>query len=567
MKKLLALALCVLMLTACFTVGAAAEGQTFTPGTYTATGIGRNANLTLEVSFDETSITDINIIHSETPTIGGLALELLRNEALEHQTGELDAVSGATLSSFGFRAALADAIRQAGGDPSAVEKYSRPAQDFITEADVIVIGAGGAGLTAALTAYENGASVILLEKSGVIGGNIIAAQSGLNVADAAVQAGIEGTDKASFKAMQMNNDLVREELVDALVENSGAAADWIAAHGVDFTVSDREAHQITATKDGTTTITIVNALKAALDDTDIQLYTDTRATELIQDEAGRVVGVKATVRGGDEVSFHAAKGVVLATGGYGKDHERVLTYRPDYADTITDETAPTTGDGLDMATAVGGVLVDMGEINMHTHVLPNYGMLTSIYMPGGRQTTGIWVNKEGHRFLKEAFNNDGNVGIILSQTDGEAYMVFDEDGMNDTLRHLFELGIVRSAGSAEELGTKLGIDGEALAATITAYNEDIADGVDDAFGKQGIEILDGDTLYGYRFKVGVHYFMGGVLIDPEAHVVNADGEAIPGLYAAGEVTGGVQGTTRVDGTGIGDSLIFGYVAGNSVTAE
>lgn len=187
-------------------------------------------------------------------------------------------------------------------------------------------------------------------------------------------------------------------------------------------------------------------------------------------------------------------------------------------------------------------------------------------MPGGRQTKGIYVNKEAKRFMGEYFAND-NVDILLKETDGDIYMIFDEEGMNDTLRHLLELGIVKSAGSVEELGKKLGIDGEALAVTVAEFNEDIADGADDAYGKEGIEILDGDVFYGYRFKVGVHYFMGGVLIDPEAHVVNVEGAPIPGLYAAGEVTGGVQGTTRVDGTGIGDSLTFGFVAGHSVIAD
>ena len=218
----------------------------------------------------------------------------------------------------------------------------------------------------------------------------------------------------------------------------------------------------------TTTLPIVNAYQAALAKTDIHLYTDTRATELLQDESGRVIGVKATARNGEEVSFYGTKGVILATGGFGQDHERVISYRPDYADTITDETAPTTGDGLDMATAVGAVLVDMPEINMHAHVLPGYGMLHSGYMPGGRQTTGIYVNKEAKRFMAEYFAND-NVGILLNETDGDIYMIFDEDGMNDTLRHLQELGIVKSWETAEELAGKLGLDGEALAATIADY--------------------------------------------------------------------------------------------------
>ena len=540
------------------------EYTQYTPGTYTSSGIGRNANLTLEVSFDESRITDINIIHSETPTIGGMALDILKEEALEHQTSNLDAVSGATLSSFGFRSALANTIKQAGGDPSALEKYTRPVQDFVTEADVLVIGAGGAGLTAALNAYEGGASVIVLEKSGVIGGNFIAAHSGFNAADTDLHTA-EGTDAAAYKEKQMNNDLVREELVDALVENSGVAADWVADKGVELKQSERNPLMLEAVGSETTTIPIINAYKAALENTEINLYTDTRATELLQDESGRVIGAKALARDGSEVSFYATKGVILATGGFGQDHERVISYRPDYADTITDETAPTTGDGLDMASAVGAVLVDMGEINMHAHVLPGYGMLHSGYMPGGRQTTGIYVNKEGQRFMAEYFAND-NVGILLNETDGDIYMIFDEDGMNDTLRHLEELGIVKAGETPEELAGKLGLNGEALSATISDYNEDVEDGVDDAFNKAAVDVLDG-RFYGYRFKVGVHYFMGGVLIDPQAHVVDADGQIIPGLYAAGEVTGGVQGTTRVDGTGIGDSLTFGYIAGHSVLAD
>ena len=286
MKKLMSILLSVWMIVSCMAVGFADE-PAYTSGTYTAIGMGRNANLSLDVTFNEHAITDIQVSHVETPTIGGLALEILTEEALVHQTSNLDVISGATISSAGFKMALADTIKQAGGNAGQLEKYSRPAQDYQTEADVIVIGAGGAGLTAALTANENGASVILLEKSGVIGGNFIAAQSGVNAANAKIQQGIEGTDAVAFKEMQMNNDLVREKLVDALVDNSGAMADWLTSKGVEFTVQENNPIRLNATADGTTTITIVDALTRALEESAVQLYTDTRATELIQDENGK----------------------------------------------------------------------------------------------------------------------------------------------------------------------------------------------------------------------------------------------------------------------------------------
>ena len=561
-----------------------AEGAIFTnPGTYSATAQGRNGDVTVTATFTEDTITDIQVEHSETPTIGDVAIEQLTDLVLGNQSLAVDAVSGATLASDAFKQALEECVKQAGGDVEALKEKAIAPQEVkydVTEADIIVVGAGGAGLTAAKTAADKGASVIILEKSGVIGGNSLCSQMGINAADSKVQEalGMEYATGDLLKEAQMQWG-GREDLVDTYVENSGKAVDWFAdALGVEFSgktgdqvdpedplasvgedhPSGSELFMVRADGDGFTSNTIINALSKSIEGMNVTLYVNTEATELITDDDGKVVGVKAIGANGDALSF-AGKAVLLATGGFGQNHEMVVQYRPDFENAITDEIAPTTGDGIVMAEAVGAKTVDMAEMQTFPHVPVGDTWLSPMGMPGGFMTTALFVNQDAQRYTTEGFDN--SIPGTLQQK--HAYVIFSEDDMNDDLRRLEGRGLVKNGETAEALAEQLGLDGAALQATIDQWNADCEAGKDSQFDRQNLKPLEG-KLYGYAFGVGAHYMMGGVLINENTQVLDLEEQPIAGLYAAGEVTGGFHGTKRVDGSGTGDAFVFGYVAGNAI---
>lgn len=561
-KRFAALLLMLLMI-----CSAAYAESAFTAGEYTASAAGRNGNVTVNAAFDSDAIIAIRINSVETETIGVSAMDAMAEQVLTNQSLGIDNIAGATISCEAFMAALADCVQQAGGDVEAMKAVpvdeAASEEELVTEADVIVVGAGGAGLTAAVTAAERGASVILLEKSGMVGGNTLCATMGINAAESAVQkaAGITATVE-DFVAAQMNNEDARENLVRALCEKSGETIDWLSSLGVEFTTKKNSDFMLMATADGKTSETLINAIYKALTNTDVKLYMNTCAKLLVTDETGRVTGVQAVLENGEEIVF-TGKAVILATGGFGQNQELLGQVRPDLATAITDEIAPTTGEGLLMAQALGAKTVNLDSIQLFPHVINGYGLLTPNNIPGGFHPDAIFVNQHAERFAAEGFEISA---AILAQQEGMAYCIFTEDKMNDALRTIEAAGFVVSEDDAAGLAEKLGLDGAALAATLEAWNADCAAGADSLFGRtDNLNPITG-KLYAYNFGVGAHYFMGGLLINENTQVLNEEEQPIEGLYAAGEVTGGFHGTFRVDGCGTADAFVFGRIAGEK-TAE
>lgn len=577
MKKAGIILLSGLLLCGCSstnTASSVSQTNLFQPGTYSASAEGRNGEVSVTITVDAESITDVTSENEETSGIGDAAIETLIKETLDTQSIPTDTISGATISSNAYIEALSDALEQAGADPDALKKSSESASDteYETDADIIVIGAGAAGMTAAVTASNAGASVILLEKSGITGGNTPAAANGINAADSKVQLEDEQYKEADasvegLENLQMQNDQARENLVEAFAENSGELIDWMSDElGVSFEVEisedDRNTVQnyymLQARADGSTGITMTNAVAAALSETDVTLYLNMDATTLLMED-GAVNGVEAINENGDTIQFHGKK-VLIATGGFGHNQELIAEYNPELANATTDEIAPTTGEGLEMALALGAKAVDLGEIQTFPVVAEGYGMVTPNKLPGGFQISAVIVNDDAQRFTTEAFEISD---AVLQQPNGNAYMIFTENEMNDDLQQMYEAGYIVSADNAKDLGEALGIDGDALTETVNAYNEDVSDGTDDAFGKEDPITLEG-TLYAFKYGVGAHYFMGGILINEDTQVLDENEQPIENLYAAGEVTGGFHGTQRIDGSGIGDSFVFGRIAGKKI---
>ena len=444
---------------------------------------------------------------------------------------------------------------------------------YQTSADVIVVGAGAAGMTAAITAAENGTKVILLEKSNKVGGNTFCAVNGINAADAKVQ--LENAEyqtngsKQGLKELQMNNPDAKEELVDAFVNHSGEVIDWLSGLGVQFEVDIQHDqrnqttnyYMLKTTGEEPTSITMLSALSKQLEKTDgLTLYKNMDVYDILTKD-GKVDGVVAKDKDGKEIEYHASK-VVLATGGFGQNRELVGKVNPRLANAITDEIAPTTGEGLLMAQKLGAATVNLDAIQTFPHVIDGYGLITPMNLPGGFVPDAIYVNSSAKRFTAERFEA---VDDVLTQKGGVAYCIFTEKNLNDTLRSILQAGFIKEGNTVEELAENLGLDKDTLKEMVNAFNQDIADGKDDEFGRdKNLNPIEG-KLYGYQFGVGAHYFMGGILINANTEVLKEDGTVISGLYAAGEVTGGFHGTFRVDGSGLGDSFTFGRIAGTTVS--
>ena len=553
----------------------AASDGLFKAGTYSASAAGRNGDIKVTAVFTDNEIKEITYESQETETIGVPAMDQLIESILSSQTLDLDTVSGATISSEAFLKAMADNVTQAGADPENLKgngsESASKETEYETEADIIVVGGGAAGMTAAITAVDEGAKVILLEKSAVLGGNTVCAANGINAADSAVQLENEKYNevKASVEGLedlQMNNEDAKEELVKAFAENSGETIDWLSGLGVDFEVDIQEdprnekqnCYMLKADENGTTAITMISKVSAELKNKGITAYFNMDAYKLVMD-AGKVTGVIAKDADGNDVTFNGK--VLLATGGFGQNSELVGKYNEHLANAVTDEVAPTTGEGLLMALEAGADTANLDAIQTFPAVIPGYGMILPFALPGGFTPDALYVNNKGERFTAEGLEIPD---AILAQDKGEVYCIFDDSGMNDTMKTLLSNGIIFEGKDAAELAGKLGIDGTALQNTIDAFNEDIKDGTDDAFGRgENLNEISG-TLYGYRFGVGAHYFMGGVLINEKTQVIDTEGNPIEGLYAAGEVTGGFHGTFRVDGSGLGDSFTFGRIAGREM---
>lgn len=587
MKKQIALALgCAMVL------GASSPALAYEAGTYTASAMGRNGEVSVTVTLSEDAVTDIEVVSEETESIGGVAMEELKGRILENQSLGLDAVAGATLSSEAFLQAVSDAIAMAGGDVDALKEAAvaaEPEEALVRSADIVIVGAGGAGLTAAVTAAKAGRSVVVLEKSGIVGGNSLCSVMGINAAGAKVQEelGMKYAAPELLKTLQIRYG-GREELVDAYVDMSGKTVDWFAEElGVSFGKEEPRGDQqgipedvenpedllpppedghpsgsdlfmVKAQADGFTSNTLVNVLSRTLSELGVPVYVNCEATALVQGEDGRVSGVTAVNAQGEELTF-TGKAVFLCTGGFGKNHEMVVSYRPDLANAVTDEIAPTTGDGIRMAAEMGAKTVDMEYMQTFPHVVVGDTWLPPMAMPGGFMTTAVFVNQDGQRYTTEGF--DSAAADTLQQE--KSFVIFGESDLNDNLATLEGRGFVKSADTAEVLAEELGLDGAALTATIEQWNADCEAGKDSLFEHQNLKPIEG-KLYGYQMGVGAHYMMGGLLINADTQVLNENEEPIEGLYAAGEVTGGFHGTIRVDGSGTGDAFVFGHLAGEKV---
>ena len=437
-------------------------------------------------------------------------------------------------------------------------------------ADIVVIGAGGAGMSAAIQAVQNGATnVVIVEKTGMAGGNTTRSTGGLNASETTFQDrdGIEDSNQLFIDdTMKGGKNINDPELVKYMAENSAEALYWVNDMGADLTVvglfggaSVKRIHRPSDTS--AVGPVLVKTLLSVVEKNNIPVLYNTKAEEIITDANGAVSGVKVTDAEGTYTIN--CKAVIIATGGFGANSEMVEKLNADLKGFGTTNVAAATGDGIAMGTAIGAATVDMEQIQTHPTVHPE---TQTMYTEAVRGNGAIIVNKEGARFTNEMGTRDVVSAAILEQTDGQAWLIFDE-AVRKSLKAIegyISAGIVFQSETIEGLAAEIGADPATLSATMAKFADDVKAGNPDEFGREGLELpLTEANFYACMVAPAIHHTMGGLKINTAAEVLNEEGNAIAGLFAAGEVTGGVHGANRLGGNAVTDIVVFGKAAGTS----
>ena len=610
MKKLISLLLCAMLLTV------SAAGALAVTYAATANGIGE---VTVSLTVEDGKITAAEVVgDGETAGFGGL--EACKDgtyaaQIVAAQGADIDGVSGATVTSDAVRKATALAMEAAG------LKQAEDVTVTDTACDIVIIGAGGAGMTAALQAVDCGVeNVILLEKTGSTGGNTSRATGGMNAAKTAFQdenewkdatttavektlasakekygeqlADLIATVEAQFEAYKANptgyfdspelfaldtmvggKALNNLDLVMTLTNSSADAIDWLATKNAHLTnvgafggASVMRIHRAMTAEGKTTPVGayLIKVLTADVEaESKIDLRLNSAATELVVTD-GKVTGVKVSSENGDYTI--TAKAVILATGGFGADLKRVAELKPELDGFVTTNAPGATGDGIDMAVAIGAATVDMEQIQIHPSV---YTETSALITEGIRGDGAILVHQKGERFVNELETRDVVSAAELAQEGGYAYTIVDQKMMDasSTYAGYAKKGYALTGNTYEELAEAMGTDAATFAKTMEDWNAAVAAQKDEAFGRTSFaNALDTAPYYAIKVAPGIHHTMGGVVIDTSAQVLTADGTPIEGLYAAGEVTGGVHGANRLGGNAVADIVVFGRIAAQNAAA-
>ena len=594
--------------------------------TYTGEAFGHDKENPVKVTLTikDKTITKVEVDAShETNGIGSKAAETMPGAIVAANSLDVDGVSGATQTSKAIIEAATAALKQAGLEPSDLvskNTSTTKAKDIEETVDVVVVGAGGAGMTAAITATDAGKKVIVVESQPIAGGNSVRSTGGMNAAKTPYQdknefkeaAGVEktlataaekfadnetitalaATVKSQWDAYQANpqgyfdsvelmelDTLIggkgknNPELVKTLAENSAAAIEWLASIGAEVKnvgafggASVKRIHR-PVNADGKVTAVgayIVPILEKNLQDRNVQFLFDTTANEIIMKD-GKAVGIKATGKDGHKVTINA-KSVVIATGGFGANAEMVEKYKPDLKGFATTNAEGAQGQGIDMATAVGAATVDMDQIQIHPTVHIEEDGNAHLITEGLRGDGAILVNAEGKRFYDEVSTRDKVSAAIIAQPDKSAWLVVDQSMVDKSavIAGYIKSGYTVTGATYEELAKAMGVDEATFVSTMNTWNQAVEAKSDAEFNRTSFaNPLTTAPYYAIKITPAVHHTMGGIVINPKAEVLNEKGEVISGLFAAGEVTGGVHGANRLGGNAVADFVVFGRIAGQS----
>ena len=541
------------------------EAAVMQDGEYEGLGEGRSGMIKVAIEVKNHILTAIRILSQSESKFAQPAEQQIIDAVLEKQTVEgVDAVSGATLTSNGMLTAIGMAIDTSKGIQQEEATYND------TSCDIVVVGAGGAGLSAAVQAASMGANVIVLEKQGIIGGNTNYATGGLNAAETSVQLklGIIDSKKSHFDdTMSGGHFLNDSSLVATLVNKAAEAVDWLISLGADMSnvgqlagSSQKRTHR----PDGGAAIGphLMSVLNKAIQAENISIRTRNTVTALTEQD-GKVTGVKvSTSKGNYSIQ---AKSVILATGGFGANLSLVGQYRPELKEFPTSNHHGATSDAFQWVSPLQVPLVHMDQIQVHpTGEAGSHLLITEAVRGNG----AILVNRNGVRFANEMWTRDKLSDAILQQTSKKAFLVFDQSVRESlaAIENYAQQGLLTSAKTPAELAEALQLPVFAFVETMEKYSLYQTTGEDKDFQRKAEEMprpLTEAPYYAIEVEPVIHHTMGGIKINARAEVVNQNGKIIPGLYAAGEVTGGVHGGNRLGGNAVADIIVFGQIAGTS----
>ena len=589
-------------------------------GDFTGTAKGFGGDVSVTLTLTDGAITGCTAEgKDETEGVGSQAIAKMPGAIAESGSIAVDGVSGATITSTAIQEAAAAALTAAGLNPddykTAVEKDAA-AEDSTVDADVVVVGAGGAGMTAAITAAAEGKSVVILESQSMVGGNSVRATGGMNAGKTVYQdenefgesAGVEKTLKTAAEKYADNETITAlaktvseqwaayqanptgyfdsvelmeldtmiggkgindPELVETLCANSADAIDWLDEHGITLHnvssfggASVKRIHRPVNAEGKTVSVGsyMIPLLEENCEKAGVKMMLDTTATEILTDANGAAVGVKATGASGETVTVNA-KAVVLATGGFGANLDMVVKYKPELKGFMTTNAPGIQGQGIEMAEAIGAATVDMDQIQIHPTVEANTAALIT---EGLRGDGAILINEEGQRFIDEVGTRDVVSAAEIAQTGSYSWLVVDQAmaDASSVIQGYIKKGYTVTGATYEELGKAMGVDAAAFAETMEKWNGYVEAKNDPDFGRTSFaNPLNTAPYYAVKVTAGVHHTMGGLKINANTEVLNEKGEVIPGLFAAGEVTGGVHGANRLGGNAVADFTVFGRIAG------
>ena len=624
-KSVSALAMAAIIAVSLFGYGCGAKSASTSSdagvsGDFTGTAKGFGGDVSVTLTLTDGAITGCTAEgKDETEGVGSQAIAKMPGEIAESGSIAVDGVSGATITSTAIKEAAAAALTAAGLNPddykTAVENDAA-AEDSTVEADVVVVGAGGAGMTAAITAAGEGKSVVILESQSMVGGNSVRATGGMNAGKTVYQdenefgesAGVEKTLKTAAEKYADNETITAlaktvseqwaayqanptgyfdsvelmeldtmiggkgindPELVETLCANSADAIDWLDEHGITLHnvssfggASVKRIHRPVNAEGKTVSVGsyMIPLLEENCEKAGVKMMLDTTATEILTDANGAAVGVKATGASGETVTVNA-KAVVLATGGFGANLDMVVKYKPELKGFMTTNAPGIQGQGIEMAQAIGAATVDMDQIQIHPTVEANTAALIT---EGLRGDGAVLINEEGKRFIDEVGTRDVVSAAEIAQTGSYSWLVVDQAMVDasSVIQGYIKKGYTVTGETYEELGKAMGVDAAAFAETMEKWNGYVEAKNDPDFGRTSFaNPLNTAPYYAVKVTAGVHHTMGGLKINANTEVLNEKGEVIPGLFAAGEVTGGVHGANRLGGNAVADFTVFGRIAG------
>ncbi|MGL5355770.1 MAG: flavocytochrome c [Cetobacterium sp.] len=535
---------------------------------YISSAKGYNGDIKVKVEITDDEIKNIEILEQNESSFTVDGMNSIISDIIETQSVKVDNVAGATSTSVGLKRAVARAVKDSEANLKIKEKKEIVYNDITT--DIVVIGGGGAGLTAAIAAKDKGSEVILIEKSAILGGNTNYATGGLNAAKTSVQKSknindsIEGFIEDTMKGGKNTNNVA---LVKKMADSSSEIVDWLIGKGVDLKDLGRMGGQSvdrTHRPTGGAPVgpNMIAALSKSSRTAGVDIRLSTFAESLIYDgEAIRGITVKAP--NGQKYTINSTA-VIIATGGFGANSDMIVENNSSLEGFGTTNHKGATGDGITLAKSVAADFVDMKEIQTHPTVIPsNSVMITEAVRGNG----AILVNRDGERFVNELETRDVISKAELAQEGGSAFLMFDET-VKSSLKAIDSYdkkGYLTNASSIEELAQKLDISPKNLEKTFTKYNENVKAGNDTDFERQSLKTtLVRAPFYSVEVAPAVHHTMGGIVINEKAEVLS-NNEPISGLYAAGEVTGGIHGANRLGGNAVVDITVFGKIAGENAS--